>query len=222
MCTCSRVTRHILTCFLRSARSTMIWLLEYPQQAWRCRQDKPGGIAVAEARMLHSTHAMPCQQPTAMCRESWDYPAQGNSNSCSSKGTRRSCTRPKSSVGRARPCQSQCTCAVLSFSFCSCGVPCHAVLCCVVQEAHEAIRPTNPALLPDQVTGMLTPDQVGFFSSLSLWLLLLVVLFLLVVFMPCILHSSVLGATNRRRPSNCSTQNRGRSVSVPALPVVRV
>jgi DNA topoisomerase-1 len=28
------------------------------------------------------------------------------------------------------------------------------------QEAHEAIRPTNPALLPSQVQG-LTPDQVG-------------------------------------------------------------
>lgn len=28
------------------------------------------------------------------------------------------------------------------------------------QEAHEAIRPTNPALLPDQAAAMLTPDQV--------------------------------------------------------------
>lgn len=36
---------------------------------------------------------------------------------------------------------------------------CTYICCCVVQEAHEAIRPSNPALTPDQVRG-LTPDQV--------------------------------------------------------------
>lgn len=30
------------------------------------------------------------------------------------------------------------------------------------QEAHEAIRPTNPDLLPNQVLRTLTPEQVGY------------------------------------------------------------
>lgn len=43
----------------------------------------------------------------------------------------------------------------------SCGEPqTHIVSYFCLQEAHEAIRPTDPSLLPGQVPS-LTPDQVG-------------------------------------------------------------